>query len=319
MLPALDVKIPIHANSFCGSIYTFCICMEDSIMLFRKSLLNVFIVLAATQCAGSGTAQAGGPAAGGASEFTQILNNGELLNSVGVQTDMFNVQIEQYLMQEAQVALQERDFADSANWNLKKMFGDNWKSADRHLKARNASIKLKESSVNYSKLMNADYESMRKNEITPTAYYTKVADAAAQGDVEAQEQIDESLAANEDLKQKSMIAAAHAEDADNIDGEKGGFKHLAIAAGQATQVAISNGVALNHIVANQAKERSEREAFKNSEARAKTERENQNTLILEEYKKQMTVPNGKTQFAYDTCMRNHAVAVQEVNCASLKP
>lgn len=178
------------------------------------------------------SAYANGGGIGGASEVTQLLNNTELVTSVGYEAGINATVLQQYITQVSQLARMDKNLLQQPTSVIQAALGGEWSNVAPFVAAFKASSNLRDAADVVSRERSADISAMRNAGLTPSQYYSRAGAQAEAGstywrDAESQELLH---------MQQFQKRAEQVEDLNSkvpeIDGNVKGFQHLALQAGR---------------------------------------------------------------------------------------
>lgn len=284
--------------------------------LLKSILSSIFVTLMVTQCAG--TAQASG-AVTGATEFTQIMNNSELIASVSQQAGINSTVLQQYITQLQQLQIQQQNIKGLANFNVQAELTRLAKEEARYTLAKKKSEDLSKSAKKTSDLMSADLQVMRDKGMSPSDYYGNAAKAAAEGSTYWQTMIDGSVSSLDDLAQKSKDHQKFMADNKDIKGNVEGMQSLDRDLIRMDGTLVDMHGDFKQMLIIQQKNEAEKATKESISGNQNGEREAQRKRNAAEFKRQMKVDSPTTQttryiISHEDCVKKFG----EMNCADTK-
>jgi hypothetical protein len=163
--------------------------------------LTIAAAIAATLAAPSAQA-GGGPMTGGASELTQLMNNGELMSIVSQEAATYGVELEQYIVQYQQLMNAYQNVQGMAN-GAQQMQAYS-RQIDKLSAAKAVLAGLSQASGRHAELLRADIQTMQQWGLSPREYAARIAVGARQGHEASRQHFEEVAASHEDLQAKSQ-------------------------------------------------------------------------------------------------------------------
>lgn len=286
-------------------------------MQLRKSILSsIFVAMMVTQCAG--TAQASGAVAGG-TEFTQLMNNSELIASVSQQAGINSTVLQQYITQLQQLQIQQQNVRGLTNFDAKGEVARLVKEEARYVLAKKKSDDLSKSAKKTSNLMSADLQVMRDKGMSPSDYYGNAAKAAAEGSTYWQTMIDGSVSSMDDLAAKSKDHQKYMADNKDIKGNVEGIQSLDRDLIRMDGTLVDMHGDFKQMLIIQQKNEVEKAAKESIYANQDGEREAQRKRNAAEFKRQMKVDSPAAQTTHHIISREDCVKkFGEMNCTDAK-
>lgn len=136
-------------------------------MLRKQTAVLMVALFCGTVNAGGG---GGGAATGGATEITQLMNNTELMASVGHQADMVATQLQQYILQQAQARIQQQNMNPLARGQISQNMNSYRGMDQSYSNALTTTTALRDSAYRAASLMSGEISTMTRMGMSPTAY-----------------------------------------------------------------------------------------------------------------------------------------------------
>lgn len=191
-----------------------------------KKIVIALILAVSTQ-----SAQASGVVAG-ATEFTQIMNNSELMASVATESGIYSTNLQQYITQISQLARMDQNLLQLPESVIRSRMGSEWSNVAPFIQAYQSSIRLQTSADQVSRDQAADIQAMRTGGMSPSQYYGHVKQRAAAGDAYWKDAESTELLHMQQLQERARAVEDLNAQVPEIDGTVKGFHHLALQAGR---------------------------------------------------------------------------------------
>lgn len=193
----------------------------------RKKILlmsTVVLVNAAPALASGGGSVMGN---GGASEMTQLMNNTELVASVGQQADMVATQIQQYVLQQVQARIQQQNMTQLPFNQVVQNLGPYRGMVAPYLSALDVTTQLRDSSYRASSLMSGEISTMTRLGMNPQTYTSNMIQLSKEQGGYYKQSLDNTTNAMQDVQKRGEALAQMHDQIPGIDSNIKGMQTLA--------------------------------------------------------------------------------------------
>lgn len=154
----------------------------------------------------------GGAAAGGATEWTQLMNNAELVAGVSRMSEAVAVQLEQLLVQEMQQELAKRNMDPMAKGLISQNLGAYQGMNQGYTNMYMATTALRDSSYRASGMMNGEISTMSRLNMSPQEYTNKMILLSKEQGGNYKASLDNTVAAMQDVQRRGeTLTKMHAQ------------------------------------------------------------------------------------------------------------
>lgn len=188
-----------------------------------KNLLLTVLFLATAPALAAG----GGAAGGGATELTQLMNNTELVASVGHQADMVSTQLQQFILQQAQARIQQQNMAQMPFDKIVSNLGPYRNMVQPYLNALTTTTALRDSSYRASSLMSGEISTMSRLNMTPQQYTQKMIQLSKEQGGYYKQSLNDTTNAMQDVQKRGEALALMHDQIPGIDSNIKGMQTLA--------------------------------------------------------------------------------------------
>lgn len=231
----------------------------------------------------SAQAYAGGAATGGATEVTQIMNNGELISSVSKQSQMVAGQLKDYALQTQKYMTMLQNLKNLPSAKIQEVLGPYQQTLGTIGKVYDATMDVYRTSTQAQQVYDRRMAEMRLLKMDPSAYLmNEVALAKARGGI-YQQKLDSDRAALQVAQDKSMKLASMQDQVSSISGNVEGIQVLA----QQNQMMAGELLELNTNLRREAAE-------KNADSVKKTQDDQNRQQLIDQMMKDGDADNAKT-------------------------
>jgi len=208
---------------------------------------------------------------GGATEITQLMNNAELVASVGHQSDMVANQIQQYILQQVQTKIAQQNMVGLPFDKIVANLGPYRNMVQPYLNALNVTTLLRDSAVRASSLMSGEISAMTRLGMDPKTYMQNMIQISKERGGTLKQSLDNTTSAMQDEQKRGEALDQMHDQIPGIDSNIKGMQTLAASNMQMTGEMLNMNATLL-----QMKAQNETEAMK---------RENDTQLALEALQK----------------------------------
>lgn len=188
----------------------------------KKLFLHLTLSILATSALAGG-----GGATGGATEITQLMNNAELMASVGHQADMVATQLQQYILQQAQAQMQQQNLNPLARGVISQNMNSYRGMDQSYATALTTTTALRDSSYRASSLMSGEISTMSRLGMDPKNYLQKMIQLAKEQGGSLKQSLDNTTAAMLDVQKRGEALAQMHDQIPDIDSNIKGMQTLA--------------------------------------------------------------------------------------------
>lgn len=190
---------------------------------------KLFLPLILSTLATSAIASGGGSVMGngGALEITQLMNNTELVASVGHQADMVATQIQQYVLQQVQARIQQQNMTQLPFNQVVQNLGPYRGMVQPYLNALNVTTLLRDSAVRASSLMSGEISAMTRLGMNPQTYTSNMIQLSKEQGGALKQSLDNTTNAMQDVQKRGEALAQMHDQIPGIDSNIKGMQTLA--------------------------------------------------------------------------------------------
>lgn len=219
-------------------------------------------VIVAIILALSSTAHAGGGATGGATEITQMMNNGELVAMVGESSQQTATQIQQYITQVSQLRTMNQNMLQMPLASISRALGPYSSQLMPYVIAHQRVTALGNAANNSQQVLTADLATMRSLNMQPGEFYRTQAAMSSRGVQFAQEDMARRQQVAQDLQARGEAVKQIQDEIPAIDSNIKGMQTLSILTSQAIGESQHTNSQLNELL-----DKSDRQALREESQR----------------------------------------------------
>ena len=208
---------------------------------FVISILLTFIL--AAQCIG--TAYAGGAATGGASEWTQIMNNTQLMGALTEATAQTGIQIDTYVQAYQTAMIAKQNLNKLQPGNVQDALSSYQANIMAYSKAGKSISDLGKSATQANGIQISDMATMQKLGMTPSQFYDQQAIMAKNGVQFANDDMNTRQQVARDIEARGKAVNKIQNEILGIDGNIKGMQNLNILTAQSVHESININSQLN--------------------------------------------------------------------------
>ncbi|HUX64324.1 hypothetical protein [Sulfuricella sp.] len=190
----------------------------------KKILLMSAVVLANANPSAFAGSVAGN---GGATEITQIMNNAELVTSVGQQADMVATQLQQYILQQVQTKISQQNLLQLPTNQILQNLGPFRGMVEPYLRTLDVTKQLRDSAMRASTLMSGEISAMARLGMDPSTYTEKMLQLAKEKGGYYKQSLDDTTNAMQDVQKRGEALAMMHDQIPGIDSNIKGMQTLA--------------------------------------------------------------------------------------------
>ncbi|MCL4470135.1 MAG: hypothetical protein M1547_03135 [Gammaproteobacteria bacterium] len=191
----------------------------------KKILIPALLILSTSAAYASGGGSVMGN--GGASEMTQLMNNTELVASVGHQSDMVANQIQQYILQQVQTKIAQQNMVGLPFDKIVANLGPYRNMVQPYLNALNVTTLLRDSAVRASSLMSGEVSAMTRLGMDPKTYMQNMIQISKERGGTLKQSLDNTTSAMQDVQKRGEALAQMHDQIPGIDSNIKGMQTLA--------------------------------------------------------------------------------------------
>lgn len=213
-----------------------------------KNLLLTLLFLTTSALASGGGSVMGN---GGASEMTQLMNNTELVASVGHQADMVATQIQQYVLQQVQARIQQQNMTQLPFNQITQNLGPYRGMVEPYLRTLDVTKQLRDSAIRASSLMSGEISTMTRLGMDPQQYTQKMIQLSKEQGGYYKQSLDDTTNAMQEVQKRGEALAQMHDQIPGIDSNIKGMQTLATSNMQMTGEMLNMNATLLQMKATQ--------------------------------------------------------------------
>jgi len=164
---------------------------------------------------------------GGATEITQVMNNAELVASVGHQADMVATQLQQYILQQVQTKISQQNLIQLPFNQIMQNLGPYRGMVEPYLNALGTTTQLRDSAMRASSLMSGEVSTMTRLGMDPKTYMQNMIQISKERGGTLKQSLDNTTSAMQDVQKRGEALDQMHDQIPGIDSNIKGMQTLA--------------------------------------------------------------------------------------------